>query len=304
VDPFDNDAADKIEIDYPFWLKPIKATESMLAFKIADDKELREALQQTREHIETIAAPFNYVLSHIDLPQELAGVDGCNCIAEGMASGDLHTVEGYVYDGEVYVHGVIDSINYPDSSSFFRYQYPSSLPNHIQQRMIEASHKVISRLRVDNSTYNIEYFYDQEQDRISLLEINPRISQSHTEMFKDVDGDSNHEILIELALGNKPKFPKRQGRHKCAAKFYLRRFEDGVVANVPSDEEVKRIEREIGDVVINVEVEEGMRLSKKSGEEDSYSYVLATMHIGAQDQDELMDKYTRCAKALDLKFSD
>jgi hypothetical protein len=145
VDPFDDDAADKIDIDYPFWLKPIKATEWMLAFKIADEKELREALQQTREHIETIAAPFNYVLSHSDLPQELAGVDGCNCIAEGMASGDLHTVEGYVCDAEVYVHGAVDSINYPDSSSFFRYQYPSSLPNRIQQRMIEVSHKVISR---------------------------------------------------------------------------------------------------------------------------------------------------------------
>jgi hypothetical protein len=72
---------------------------------------------------------------------------------------------------------------------------------------------------------------------------------------------------------------------------------------VPNDEELKRIEREIKDVVTNFQVRKA-RGYRRRVRRKTVTAMPSTMHIGAQDQDELMDKYNRCADALDLKFSD
>ncbi|MDZ7754102.1 MAG: hypothetical protein U5S82_21295 [Gammaproteobacteria bacterium] len=40
VDPFDDAAVDAIDVPYPLWIKPIKGTDSLLAFKVRSDAEL------------------------------------------------------------------------------------------------------------------------------------------------------------------------------------------------------------------------------------------------------------------------
>lgn len=59
--------------------------------------------------------------------------------------------------------------------------------------------KLIPYLGFDDSAFNIEYYWDREKDRIWLLEVNTRVSQSHSAVFEMVDGASNQAITVDVA---------------------------------------------------------------------------------------------------------
>jgi hypothetical protein len=48
---------------------------------------------------------------------------------------------------------------------------------------------------------------------------------------------------------------------------------------------------------------EGDRLSELTNQ-DSYSYELANIYVGAQDEAELIEKYQRCIRALPFEIDD
>ncbi len=296
-DPFDDDALSKIDLPYPFWIKPIKSSGSFLGFRITGEEDFAAAIPQIRERINLIGDPFNYVLGRVDLPPEIAGVGGAHCMAEGIISGRLCTQEGYSQSGRVESIGIVDSIRYENGVSFFRYEYPSTLPYKIQERMQRITETIIPAMGFDDSAFNIEYYWNREQDRIWLLEINTRVSQSHSDVFQKVDGASNQAVTVDVALGRNPEFPTQRGEFPRAAKFFWRLFEDGVVRGVPTPEEIERVAKEVPGTVVRPQVTPGMRLSELL-EQDSYSYAVCHLFIGGEDQKELLDKYIRCQELL------
>lgn len=118
LDPFEDNTSAKIDLAYPFWITPVKSTGSMLAYQIKNKQDLHAALDTIRQRISAIAKPFNLALSRQKLPRDIADINKRCCIVEALISGDLHTVEAYIIQGEVYVYGVIDSLSYDNSSSF------------------------------------------------------------------------------------------------------------------------------------------------------------------------------------------
>ncbi|WP_063729601.1 ATP-grasp domain-containing protein [Streptomyces sp. RTd22] len=290
-------------VRFPMWLKPALAYSSELAFGVKDEEEFRAAVAEIREGIGRVGRPFNYILDRLELPPEMAGVGGEVCLAEEALSGIQVAVEGYVRGGEVTVYGALDSIAYPDSPCFLRHQYPSTLPEPVVQRLHDVSKRVMRQIGMDSATFSIEYFYDPQTDEINLLEINPRHSQSHAELFEYVDGVPNHHCMLSLALGRDPSLPKREGPSRMAAKWYHRWFADGVACRVPTEEDIERIEREIPEVRIEVVPDEGQRLSEMD-QQDSYSFELAHILTGGDSEDELREKYDRCVAALKLTFEE
>lgn len=296
-DPFDDQALSQIHLPYPFWIKPVKSTGSFLGFRIDKEEDFAAAIPQIRNQIDLIADPFNFVLRQLELPREIARVHGGFCMAESIIGGRQCTMEGYVQDGRVEPLGIVDSIRYENGVSFFRYEYPSTLPYKIQERMQRITERIIPAMGFDNSAFNIEYFWNREQDRIWLLEINTRVSQSHSDVFEKVDGASNQAVTVDVALGRDPEFPCQKGRFPRAAKFFWRLFEDGIVRKVPSQEELERVRSEIPGTVVHPQVVPGMRLSDLL-EQDSYSYAICHLFIGGEDQKELLDNYIRCQELL------
>jgi hypothetical protein len=290
-------------LSYPLWVKPVKSYSSELAFEVHDDAEFREAMTEIREGIGRVGKAFDAVLSYVDLPPEIAEVGGQACLAEESVGGKQVTVEGYNTGDEIQVYGVVDSHTYPDSPSFLRYQYPSTLPRPVLERMTEISTKVIDRIGLASVAFNIEYFWDPETDEINLLEVNPRHSQSHARLFDDVDGLPNHQCMVRLALGLDPGLPHREGPYNVAAKWWARRFTDGVVSRVPGAQEIADVERSIDGTSIHLLASEGDRLSELP-EQDSYSFAYATIHTAAADETELAAKYDRCLEALPFEFDD
>ena len=297
---FDPHADDPvIELDPPYWVKPIKSTASELCFLIADDDDLQHALAALRGGIERFGVSFDQLLSYADLPDEVAAVTGHHCIAETALSGDRYTLSGYAVGGEVMIYGVIDAFTYPGTSSFAHYQYPSTSPAALQERMIESATKVMRRVGFDHEAFNIEFLHDRSRDLLGLLEINPRMSQSHGDLYAKVDGLPNQKIASDLAVGRRPEFPRRQGQYAYAAKFYLRQFTDAVVSRVPDAEAIARVEREVDGALIDLKVAEGARLSELSGQ-DAYSYALAHIYVGGDSEEALQDAYARCVAGLGI----
>ncbi|MGH3841932.1 MAG: hypothetical protein ACRDS0_10870 [Pseudonocardiaceae bacterium] len=109
--------------------------------------------------------------------------------------------------------------------------------------------------------------------------------------------------MVRLALGRNPELPHRQGPYRIAAKWFVRYWHDGVVRRCPTEQEIERVQREIPGVTVDVTVAAGDRLSELIGQ-DSYSYSIANIYVGAQDEAKLIDKFQRCVRALPFDVDD
>jgi ATP-grasp domain len=302
VDP-ERDTDPPQGLSYPMWIKPVKSFSSYLAFGVANRQEFQDALAQIREGIGWVGAPFETVLERLELPPEIAGVGGQLCLAEETLNGRQLTFEGYRYRGETRTLGVVDSVTHNESPSFVRYQYPASIPDGIIGRMADISDRIVRQIGLEHTTFNIEFFWDEDTDALGVLEINPRHSQSHAELFTQVDGAPNHLAMVRLALGRDPELPHRHGHYRIAATWFVRHWNDGVVRRRPTEQEIERVQREVPGVTVDVTVKEGDRLSELIGQ-DSYSYSIANVYVGAQDEAELTEKYQRCVRALPFEIDD
>jgi len=307
VDPFDTGAAEKLDLPYPFWLKPIKAHSSLLGFRVASRADLDEALEKTRRGIHRFAEPMDVIMGYADLPDDIRAIGGASCIAEAIiSSGQQCTLEGYVFEGEVEVYGIIDSIRGPNRSSLERYEYPTALPQEVKDRMIASAKKVVTHAGLDDTPFNMEFFYHEKRDAISLLEVNVRISKSHSPLFDKVEGVPHKEVMLDVALGRKPDFPARRGRFRYAAKFMPRIYGDRGderVRNVPDEARLREIEATFPGSEIQLHVEEGMRLADSS-HSDAYSYELGAVFMGAQSRAGLRREFARLWDRVGLTFEE
>ncbi|NIQ96825.1 MAG: ATP-grasp domain-containing protein [Desulfuromonadales bacterium] len=303
-DPFDDAALDKLRqnLRFPFWIKPIKSFGSHLGFRIRNEKDWQQAIPVIRGNIGTFTDPLDYVMDLAEVPEEIAGNDDI-CIAEEIISGRQCTLEGYVYNGRVKVYGVVDSIRYAHLPSFSRYQYPSHLPKTAQKKMIEIARRLMRHVGYDNRTFNVEFFYDLKNDHPWLLEVNTRMAQSHADLFYKVDGASSHEIMADLSLGQEPDFPHREGDYGCAGKFFVRAFRDGTVTRVPTEQRIAEAKERFPGLIVQPMVREGMSLSQLLYQ-DSYSYYLAILYMGARNERDLLKKYNECVDFLDFQVTD
>lgn len=290
------------DVDYPMWLKPVKSFSSKLAFEVTGDEEFAAAAAKLRDGVGRVGEPFEYLLDMVDLPPAVAEAGGQAALAEHALSGNRAAVEGYVQNGRVVVHGVLDSLVYPEVSSFLRHQYPSQLPERMRQRLADVSERLMRGVGFDDATFSIEFFCDPATGEINVLEINPRHSQAHADLFEQVDGFPNHHYMIKAALGEDPG-PPGEGPYGISARWYLRQFSDGVLRRGPSDDEIAAVERDIDGVRVYRRAPDGARLSDLPGQ-DSYSYELAQIVVGAADVAELEDKYDRCVAALPFEFEE
>lgn len=303
VNPFADDPLSDLDLDYPFWLKPVTAHSSNLGFLIEDRKDFEKALPKIRKNIHLFGEPVNHLMGFADIPEEIGDIDGYHCIAEGIISkGRQCTLEGYRYQGEFEIYGVVDTIRDRHVQSVLsRYQYPSSVPRETQKRMTEIATAILDGFGYDDAPFNVEFYWDRNSDELALLEINGRISQSHCPLFALVDGASHQQVVIDLALGEPPQPPHREGDHKVAAKFMMRVFEDGVVAHAPGPGDEKLLEERFPEARFECHVSDGQSLEALPFQ-DSYSYNIADVYLGGEDQHELLEKYEETKQLVPLEI--
>lgn len=303
VDPFAEDPLAGADIDYPFWIKPVKAHSSYLGFRIESRADLDAHLPAIRANIAHFGNPFDEFLSLVEPPSDLPKAGGNTCIAEEIVSLRRQcTLEGYVQDGRVVVYGIVESLRSGRFlSSFESYRYPAGLDETLRETMVAVADAVMTRVGYDNAPFNMEFFFDETAGVVRLLEVNARISKSHSPLFQMVDGVSHQQVAVDLLLGRSPLLPYREGRFAVAAKFMIRTYTDGVIRRVPDAAEIRRLQEEFPEAGLRLHVKPGMRLAHLPYQ-DSYSFELAELFLGAADDRELDRKYCRARELLTFEI--
>jgi biotin carboxylase len=301
-DPFADDALDQVGLPYPFWVKPVKAHSSNLGFEIHDEKEFEAALEEIRAEITDVGDAFNQVLSRVDLPESLRGADGNTCLAEEIITGIQVAPEGVVAQGRFSVHGIVDMHKDPSGHSIDHLDYPAvTVPAEVQQRMVDTAERFLRHIGYDNGAFNVEYMWDPETDLLRLIEVNTRISQSHTELFLKVDGTSNHEVAIDVALGEAPEMPHGEGPFAVAGQWHIFHDADALVHGVPGEKELDALERALPGTKVTLQVAPGDRLSDLP-HQDSYRFKLGSVYLGADDHDQLAARFRQAVDLLPFEL--
>jgi hypothetical protein len=76
-----------------------------------------------------------------------------------------------------------------------------------------------------------------------------------------------------------------------------------VLVRGPAEDEIAALERDIDGVRVYRKAADGARLSE-GRHADSYSYELAEIIVGADDEQGMAEKYERCVAALRFEFAE
>ncbi len=278
---------------FPLFVKPVKSFFSVGAEKVVSRAELAALLPRWRARDEFFL-PLERMLKR-EVGQNIGSK---RLIAEGVLEGAQVTVEGYVFGGKVTVIGVVDSIMFPGTIAFARFDYPSRLPEAVQAHMAEIAAKAMEALGFDNGLFNIEMMYDPRSNRISIIEINPRMASQFADLYEKVDGTSSYRVLLDIAQGKAPRFTRRAGRHLFASSCVLRSFEDQIVARLPSEDDLERLEAFFPDIRIELHGQVGRKLSDEL--QDGHSYRYGIVNLGGADLAEVLEKFTAVREALGI----
>ena len=282
-------------LQYPVFVKPVKSFFSVGAYRVGSETELFRFREQSNLG-EAFFQPFATLL------EEHAGLDlGTRVIVEDLLQGVQVTVEGYAHRGRIHIIGVVDSIMYPDTLSFRRFEYPSSLPVTVQERMAEIARRMIGGIGFDHGLFNIEMMYNAPSDSIHIIEINPRMASQFADLYEKVDGTNTYEVLFDLALGNTPAFRRGRGKYRFAASCVLRTFENAFVARVPDAREIEQLRLSYPDVRVEVLATPGRRLSQEMQDGSSYRY--GVVSIGGRDRDDVLTTFERCRSGLSFTLA-
>jgi hypothetical protein len=283
-------------LNFPLFLKPVKSCFSINADKILNS-EMFKLTFNSRLLPEGFLKPLNDLLkAYTDFP-----LSASYLLAESLLEGAQVSLEGYVFDGHVHVLGIVDSVMYPGTISFRRFEYPSRLSEDVQQRMARITETFINGINYDNALFNIEFMYNADTDEIHIIEINPKIASQFTDLFEKVDGVSSYRPLLEIALGEEPQFPKRQGAFKVAASCVMRTFENKRVLSAPTQSQIDALLKRFPDARVEISAARGRLLSDVMQDGKSFRYGL--INIGADSHEELEAKYKLCESMLDFQFT-
>jgi hypothetical protein len=299
VDP---QRAGDVSLPFPFFVKPVKSWFSILAEPMESPEQLIAfvARPDVREHLTSFVRPFNTLLRrYTDFEH-----DGSCLLAEELLAGTQVTVEGYSFQSKVEIMGVVDSVMFPGTKSFQRFDFPSHLPQDVQRRMAGIAARAIRGIGLDNSLFNVEMFYDQATGRISIIEINPRMCGQFADLMESVHGTNTYEILFALATGRRPHFRRRAGRFQVAASFPLRAFEDRRVVHLPDDARIAAVrERWPVTCVKSRYYREGQRLSDIPENSDGLTYRYGVVNVAGRDWPSLLADFEEVKRALDFRLA-
>ncbi len=294
IDPRDSATLNGI-IDFPSFLKPVKSCMSKNANIVFDEKQLRE-LVKTSLLPDQFIDPFNDMLRSYTHFQQHA-----TCLLqEALLQGVQVSLEGYVFDKQVHVMGVVDAVMFPGTLSFKRWQYPSRLNQDVLKRMRDIAIRFFNGIGYDNALFNMELYYDIETDSIGIIEINPKIASQFPKLFEKVDGFSTYKTLLEVALGQEPNTLQRKGKYAVSASCVLRIFEDQKVHAVPDEKQINSVAEKFPDTQVQIYARPGKKLSDEVQDASSFRYGL--IDLGAQSESELEEKFEACKQMLKFHF--
>jgi hypothetical protein len=277
-----------VGLPYPFFVKPVKAAHSVLARRVNTPDDLRRHLTfypWEKYIIKRLVRPFNDLMplyTDYDInPEHLLG--------ETLLSGRHQvTVDGYADHGDIRIVGVVDALMYPGTQAFQRFEYPSTLPQTIQDRMAILTTRAVQSLGFDHGCFNVELVWDDQTDKIQLIEVNPRLAAQFGDLYEKVTGVNTYQLLLDLTLGCTPRARPARGAFGAAASFVFREF-NGAVKIAPDRAQIAWLGATYPDALLNSYIKEGNSRWREVKWLGSYRY--AVLNLGGHDRQDLLSRY-------------
>ena len=278
----------ELPLAFPFFVKPVKATFSVMARCVEALSDLRHHLRFRpfeRYIVRRLLRPFNDLLAeHTGFP-----VDAHHLIAEGIVQGLQVNVDGYVERGRVRILGIVDELMYPGTHAFNRFEYPSSLPRPVQSRLREVARRAIRAVGFDHGFFNVELVYDPRGGSIRVIEINPRIASQFVTLYEWVEGIKLYPAMLDLALGETPRLERAAPSKRCAASFVFRAFDGKPIRNAPDARRLARVRERHPDARVMLYLKRGADLAREMKWLGSHRY--AIVNLGGRNRDDLYARY-------------
>src|SRR5689334_7964891 len=247
---------------FPFYVKPAKAAFSVLARRVDSFEELYRHTRFgwfERAIIDRLVQPFADVMRAHSAMTE----DPFSMVCEEILRGPQVTANGLVRDGRVTMLGTVDSIMYPGTDQFQRFQYPSSLAP-AQLAAIDAlAARLVEGLGFTHGMFNVEMRIDPASGQPRVIEINPRAAGQFFDLIERVDGYSLFEALLDLHAGREPRIAHRQGDARHAASFVWRDLSGEGLSRWPLRAEVRALAARHPDAHLMVYPKRGADLARE-----------------------------------------
>ncbi|HEX2111952.1 MAG TPA: ATP-grasp domain-containing protein [Gaiellaceae bacterium] len=267
----------RLPFEPPFFVKPVVGRLSQKAVRIDAATDLAR-----------LNGPDGYARRYGSIAA-LAGAPTDRAhgfLAEELLGGLEVTLEGYVHGGRATTIGVTDSVKYPGTISFERFEYPSRLAADRQAELAELAERIVVAHGLDDAFFNIEFFVPDEGPP-EIIELNGRLASQFAPLVHRLHGRSTYDALFALACGDDPAWETGTPAG-VGVSYVVRVFADALVEAVPEPQDD-----------VEVLVRPGLPLSGQ-GLNDAQSYRLAILYGFGETREEAVE---RCrARARDLSF--
>ncbi len=212
-------------LHFPRFVKPVKAAFSVLAKVVRSRQELHSFTRFGAYElwvIKRLVEPFERIARRL-LPQ--AGTAHSMMLEEPVHAAQ-YSLDGVVQDGDILPLGVVDSIMYPGTQAFMRFDYPSRLPQTVQANALDVARKFLTEVGFTHGLFNMEFFYDQTSDKLTVIEFNPRMASQFADLYLRVDGIDLYAMAVALAHGQDPwALPRARPSAQAASSMVYRVFD-------------------------------------------------------------------------------
>ena len=170
----------------PFFVKPVvgRLSQSAYASTIRRGVLALHEVDRVHERYAEIAA--------------LAGADPRRSTASSPRSslvGSEVTLEGYVHDGEVTTIGVTDSVKYPGTLSFERFEYPSALPQERQAELADVAAALLPALGLRRRVLQHRVLRPRDGPA-QIIEVNARIASQFAPLVGACTAARRYDALL------------------------------------------------------------------------------------------------------------
>lgn len=293
--PYREDNIYEVPLPFPFYVKPIKAAYSVLARRVDNLAQLKQHMSfhpWERYIIKRLVRPFNDAVRRLTDFE----VDAHWMLAEELIDGQQVTVDGLANRGEVHILGVVDSLMYPGTDQFMRFEYPSRLDTAHEANARATARKVVEALGLDHGLFNVEMRVCPKTGHCKVIEINPRMAAQFSDLYEKVDGINLHDVALQLAVGATPDLTPGQGKYRHAASFVFRKFDGTPLVNPPTREHIDWLRQFDPDALLALFVKTGNSLKREMKWLGSHRY--ATLNMGGHSEQHLIEKYETVKRTL------
>lgn len=292
--PYDIGLDEARRLDYPLFVKPVKATFSVLARRCDTPQELAEhmRLRPWEKHIiRRLIAPHDQAIERF--PQFRIGTH--HLVVEPVLQGRQINVDGFVHEGAVHLLGVTDEVMYPGTMAFMRFEFPGRACERLSARLHDAAARVVAALELDHGFFNLEFFVDDTTGALTLIEVNPRLAAQLAPFYEWVQGIDTYELGFAMALGRPLPFA-RPPRFGAAASFVWRSFDGTSCPRLPTREDRAWLAREYPEARLEVYPKRGGALARDMKWLGSHRWAL--LNLPGRDAADLRRRYERICDRL------